>query len=170
MVELSGWLLDIYPNPNHGHLTLWLIGDDGERHCLHHAFPVVFYAGGPGYRLRDLGIFLKKHFFDRVKLARVQRRVLLEPEPLTVMEIRVEQAALFPRLFSMIERPFVDLDFYDNDIRLQSRYAARYDVFPMTRCRVTAVCGDGPDWMGGADTRPFPPPYVVRGITPLGAR
>lgn len=143
MIERSGWLLDIYPNPGHGHLTLWLLGDDGERHCLHHAFPVVFYAGGPDYRLHDLGIFLKKRFSDQVRLARVQRRVLLEPEPLTVMEIRVEQAALFPRLFSAIERPFVDLDFYDNDIRLQTRYAARYDVFPMTRCRVIADCEGG---------------------------
>ena len=174
MVELSGWLLDIYPNPNHGYLTLWLIGDDGERHCLHHTFPVVFYAGGPSYRLRELGIFLKKRFSDRVKLARAQRRVLLEPEPLTVMEIRVEQAALFPRLFSMIERPFVDLDFYDNDIRLQSRYAARYDVFPMTRCRVTADCTGGPDGavgsdlMGGSQTRPYP--LWVREIEPLESR
>ncbi|HEX6303342.1 MAG TPA: DNA polymerase domain-containing protein [Anaerolineales bacterium] len=158
--ELCGWLLDVYPNPHHGHLTLWLLGDDGERHCLQHAFPVVFYAGGPSYRLRDLGVFLKKRFSNRVKLARVQRRVLLEPDPLTVMEIRVEQAALFPRLFSMIERPFVDLDFYDNDIRLHTRYAARYDVFPMTLCRVIADCGDrregvgGLGGKGGSETRP----------------
>lgn len=174
--EFRGWLLDVYPNSHHGHLTVWLLGDDGERHCLQHAFPVVFYAGGPSYRLRDLGVFLKKRFSNRVKLARVQRRVLLgtraghRPAPTTVMEIRVEQAALFPRLFRMIERPFVDLDFYDNDIRLQTRYAARYDVFPMTRCRVVVECGGGmggPNGTGGSVTRPY---GWVREIEPLGSR
>jgi DNA polymerase-2 len=136
MIERTGWLLDVYPNPTHGHLTLWLLGEDGQRHRLHQAFPVIFYAGGRPHRLHDLGVFLKKRFPGQVKLARARRRVLLEPEPLTVMEIQVGRAALFPQLFSAIERPFIDLDFYDNDIRLQTRHAARYDVFPMTRCRV----------------------------------
>lgn len=166
MVEISGWLLDIYPDPSHGHLTLWLIGDDGRRHYLRHAFPVIFYAGGPRHRLHDLGVFLKKRFLNHVKLARVQRRVLLEAEPLTVMEIRVERAALFPHLMSAIERPFVDVDFYDTDIRIQTRYAAHYDVFPLVRCRVLV------DDRGGSDDRgeSYYPYHWVQDIGPLESR
>jgi DNA polymerase-2 len=199
MVELSGWLLDIYPNPQHGHLTLWLVGDDGERHCLHHAFPVVFYAGGPPHRLHDLGVFLTRRFPNQVKLARAQLKVLLEDvdpvevapvgvglrptpppsPPKTVMRIQVDRAAAFPRIFHAIERPFVDLDFYDTDIRLQTRYAARYNVFPLIRCRVSADCvgGSETDWMGGcrgecrggSQTRPSARPWVHE-IEALGSR
>lgn len=138
---LTGWLLDIYPNYQHGHLTLWLLGDDGQRHHLHQRFPVVIYAGGQPHRLHDLGVYLKRAYKNQVKLAKVQRKGLLDPEALTVMEIRVEQAAMFPRLFQEIERPFVDVDFYDTDIRLHTRYAAAFDVFPLTRCRVVATHG-----------------------------
>lgn len=136
--DLTGWLLDIYPNYQHGHLTLWLLGDDGKRYHLHQRFPVVMYAGGPYHRLHDLGVHLKRTYKNQIKLARVQRKTLLDPQPLTVMEIRVEQAALFPRFFQEIEQPFVDVDFYNNDIRLPSRYAAAFDVFPLTRCWVVA--------------------------------
>ncbi len=142
--ELTGWLLDLYPNYEHGHLTLWLLGDDGKRHHLHQRFPVVFFAGGHHHRLHDLGVFLKQAYKNQVKLARVHRKGLLDPEPLIVMEIRVEQAARFPRIFQEIERPFVDVDFYDNDIRLPTRYAAAFDVFPLTRCRVIA---NGAGWV-----------------------
>jgi DNA polymerase-2 len=181
MVELSGWLLDIYPNPQHGHLTLWLVGDDGERHCLHHAFPVVFYAGGPPHRLHDLGVFLTRRFPNQVKLARAHLKVLLEDvdpvglglgptslpsPPKTVMQIQVERAAAFPCIFHAIERIFVDLDFYDTDIRLQTRYAARYNVFPLIRCRVSADHTGGSDLMGGSHTRP----YWVREIEALESR
>ncbi len=182
MKEYTGWLLDLYPNPTHGHLTLWLLCENGKRYPLHHRFPVVFYAGGSHHRLHDLGIFLKKRYAGHVTLGRVQRRVLLEKEPLTVMEIRVERAAWFPRLMRTIEKPFVDLDFYDNDIRLPTRYAAAYDVFPMLRCRVVArpqaaqnrqELDPGGDWIQSIeplesrwDPDPLPPPLRVLGITP----
>ena len=42
MAELTGWLLDVYPGA--GGLTVWLLGEDGVRHCLRQSFPVTFYA------------------------------------------------------------------------------------------------------------------------------
>jgi hypothetical protein len=42
MAELTGWLLDVYAGEQG--LTIWLLGDDGERRCLHQAFPVTFFV------------------------------------------------------------------------------------------------------------------------------
>jgi hypothetical protein len=36
-MKLTGWLFDVYPNEQDG-VTLWLIADNGERHCLQHTF------------------------------------------------------------------------------------------------------------------------------------
>ena len=55
MTEHDGWLLDLYPDADG--LTLWLLGDDGARRRLHHAFPVTFYAAGPFPRLRALWVW-----------------------------------------------------------------------------------------------------------------
>ena len=142
MYEITGWLLDVYPHPVHGHLTVWIIADDGRRYRLQHRFPVTFFAGGAHQRLRELGVHLKRRWPHWVSLKRTERRLLLEPDPLTVMEIQILEAARFPRIMREIEKPFVDVDFYDNDIRLQTRYAAAFDVFPMTRCRVAVSGGD----------------------------
>ncbi len=38
MAELTGWLLDLYDDPQGG-VVLWLLGDDGERHRLQPALP-----------------------------------------------------------------------------------------------------------------------------------
>jgi hypothetical protein len=58
MASLRGWLLDVYAHPGDG-VVLWLLGDDGERHRLRHAFPAVFYAHGPNQQLRQLWAFLR---------------------------------------------------------------------------------------------------------------
>ena len=59
MTEHDGWLLDLYPDADG--LTLWLLGDDGARRRLHHAFPVTFYAAGPFPRLRALWLLSLIH-------------------------------------------------------------------------------------------------------------
>ena len=37
MAELTGWLLDVYAGEQG--LTIWLLGEDGERRCLHQELP-----------------------------------------------------------------------------------------------------------------------------------
>ena len=49
---LTGWLLDVYPNETN--LTVWLIGQDGQRHCFVQDFSASLYAAGPAPRLRSL--------------------------------------------------------------------------------------------------------------------
>jgi DNA polymerase II len=132
----TGWLLDVYDDPDDG-AVLWLLDEDGARHRLHQDFPVTFYAAGSPSELRTLWRFLEKHPTP-VELERQERRDLFCQELITVLAIRVLQAAQQPRLFREISRGFPGLSFYDADLSFSLRYAAVHDTFPLAHCRVTA--------------------------------
>jgi len=136
MPELTGWLLDLFDEPGGG-IVLWLLGADGRRHRLHQDFPVTFYAAGPALRLRQLWQHLHAQPVP-VELGREERRDLFRPEPVTVLSIRAEHPADQPPLFQHLARLFPDLDWYDADLHLSLRYAARYGTFGLARCRAEA--------------------------------
>lgn len=136
MADLTGWLLDLYEDEE-GSLALWLIGDDGARRRLRQAFPITFYAAGPRHQLRRLWAWLKRHPLQP-RLSRGQGRDILQEAPLTTLSIQVENAARQPLLFQEIARQFPDLDYYDADLQITLRHAARYGTFPLARCAVQA--------------------------------
>ncbi len=127
-MEHTGWLLDLFADPQGG-VILWLLGDDGKRYRLQQAFPVTFYAAGPAARLRALWRFLENQPVP-VTLSRTERRDLFQPQPLTVLAIQVAQPARQPRLFQQVVKRFPELTYYDADLQLTLRYSAVYHVFP----------------------------------------
>ena len=56
---LTGWLLDLYADPQDG-VVLWLLDEaDGvQRHRLRQVLPLTFYIAGPAPRLRALWRYL----------------------------------------------------------------------------------------------------------------
>jgi DNA polymerase-2 len=163
MVELTGWLLDVYPDPAGG-AALWLLGDDGVRHRFYQPFPVTFYAAGPASRLRDLWRFLRAQPVE-LELARAERRDLFNDQPLPVLAIQVRQAGEQPRLFQQVERAFPELSYYDADISLPLRFAAANGAFPLARCRLEASATGQIQALAPLDTPwdldPPPPPLRV---------
>lgn len=139
MTELSGWLLDLYAQPQGG-LSLWLLGEDGQRHHLRQDFPVTFFAAGPPPRLRQLWRYLRSQP-EPVTLARAERRDLFQPQPVTLLSIQAAQPAAQLHLFWRAAQAFPDLTFYDADLPLSLRHAACYGTFPLARCRVEADAG-----------------------------
>ena len=97
-MEHSGWLLDLYSDPQQG-IVLWLLDEDGSRRRLHQPFPITFYAAGDGGRLRNLWRYLQAQPIQ-VKLGREERSELGSAEPLSVLAIQVLQADEQPRLFA----------------------------------------------------------------------
>ncbi len=171
MSEVEGFLLDVYADPVGGGVVLWLLAESGERLLLRQPFPITFYAAGPHARLRELWAFLSGHP-THPRLSRTQRRELFSPEPLTLLEIRVEKAVQQPRLFREIAAQFLDLQYYDADIPIFTRYAARYDVFALSRCRVDV---DASGWVRSItpldsrwDLDPPVPPLRILGLEPDG--
>ena len=143
--ELTGWLLDLYPNPNGG-VTLWLIGEDGERHQLHQKFPVIFYVAGKNEQLRAVWKYLQTQPIP-VSLSRTERRDLFSGMT-TVLAVEVEQPADQPNLFNALSRQFPDLTYYDADLQFSLRHTAVYGTFPLAKCKVTI---DEANWIQSID-------------------
>ncbi len=131
MDEQTGWLLDVYAEPEGG-IVLWLIADDGQRLRLRMDFPVTFYAAGDFGLLRQAWIYLR----DRgVKLERVSRRDLFLGER-ACLGVTVSNPSKLPGLFAELSRQFPALGYYDADIPLGLRFIARTDAYLLGRVRV----------------------------------
>jgi DNA polymerase-2 len=163
--SFSGWLLDLYANETN--ITLWLLGDDGQRRCFAHEFPVTFYAAGPAPRLRTLWKFI--HETDgSVVIARSERRDLFSGV-VPVLSATVPHPNSLQALFQQVADSQPGLAYYDADIPLALRYAACFDVFPLARCRIEAEAGrvvfiephDTP-W----DLDPLPAPLRILSLEP----
>jgi len=137
VTEIEGWLLDLYPDPEHG-LVLWLLSGDGdqlERKRLTQPFPTSFYAHGEAADLRTLW----RHLADQplvTSLSRVESRDLFEEDLLAVLKIVTPTPLAQQELFRQLKVQFPTLNYYNADIPLSLRYSAQTRVFPLARCRV----------------------------------
>jgi DNA polymerase-2 len=168
MNDFTGWLLDLFTDPQDG-VVLWLLDEAGARRRLRQRFPVTFYAAGPPEQLRCLWSYLASQPVP-VRLARLERQDLFQPQPLPVLAATVEGAAAQPALFQQASRRFPDLSYYDADLPITLRYAAAQGVFPLARCRISA---DGNGWIQDIlplesrwDLDPQPLPLRVLELTP----
>jgi DNA polymerase-2 len=179
MLEHQGWLLDLYAMPGEG-AVLWLLAEDGQRRRLRQPFPVTFYVAGPAERLRQVWRYLRQWTDGRqqtdgrqrtggrspapLQLGRAQRRELFSSEPLTVLEVTTPEPAGQPELFQRLGRLFPELGYYDADLPLPLRHAARYGSFPLARCRVQAdAAGNVADFQALDDPWQLdPPPAPLR--------
>jgi DNA polymerase-2 len=151
MDERIGWLLDLYADPAGG-ISLWLIADDSDsRLHLWMDFPVTFYAAGDFATLRQAWIFLKD---KGVSLARTRRRDLFTGER-DVLAVTVLKPADLPGIFGELTRQFPALDYYDTDIPLSLRFAARTGVHLLGRCKVRL------DGEKVADIQPLDTPWEL---------
>lgn len=131
MKEYTGWLFDLYAHPKQG-VVLWIVGEDGKPHSFTQPFQITFYVGGPFHRLRQLWKFLQT---KPVRLDRTQKADLHEGMK-DLLEVRVLNPTSFDGVFREVEQQFPDLLYYDVDLPLILRYAAKYNVFPLGHCRV----------------------------------
>jgi len=128
---LNGWVLSVYPDEVDG-AVIWLLGEDGRRYRLTHAFETVFYLSGERPRLEGVRLFLAG-LGEGIKTAYTRRRDLYKGE-LEVLEVRVGNPVLQQRLFYRLHKRFNWVDFYDAKIPFPMRYGVAKDIFPMARC------------------------------------
>jgi hypothetical protein len=156
MQTITGWLFDLYPDE--AGLSVWLIGDDGKRHHYFQDFTATLYAAGPAASLRSLWRWLKEQPIP-VRLSRAERKDVFsathvaetadggsKPPRLvsgmvTVLAVEVLQPVKLDELFRNMAAAYPDLTYYDADISIALRHAAKYDTFPLARCRLE-VCGE----------------------------
>jgi DNA polymerase-2 len=144
MVELTGWLLDVYaPGGSGSHpyggedgVVVWFLNEaDGSRLRLRQDLPLAFHVAGPPARLHSLWCYLQRQPVP-LSLSRGERRELFSEQPLTVLTVQGAQPGAQPGLFQQVSRAFPDLTYYDADLPVWLHHAARYGTFPLARCRV----------------------------------
>jgi len=150
MKQVCGWLLDVYPDlggAKQGRpgqcLLLWLLGDDGQRYCLRQPFPITFYAAGPPARLKALRLFVESQpGHGPVVLFQAWRKELFSQRLLEVQALQLDTVASQALLFNRISQAFPDLTYFDTDIPLPLRHAARFGTFPLARCAAAVDAQD----------------------------
>ena len=144
LTSKSGWLLDLYAGGEAG-LNVWMLTDENERLCLELDFPVTFYAAGDFAVLRQAWAYLR----ERDVVLERQRRYDLFSGDLDVLAITVPRPEQVRPLYYDLAERFPMLDFYDADIPLILRFAARYKVHPLGRFSVDekdAICSLDSPW------------------------
>ena len=132
--QMRGWLLDLYEDAVDG-LRLWFIAEDGARIYLHQQLDVEFYASGETEQLRSLWQMLR-NYPEVTSLQRDVRRDAFIPEPITVLKAVVNNPLRQMKLFQKVQQRFPNLVYYNADLSVNTRYAARFGAFPMAFCAV----------------------------------
>ncbi len=130
--RVRGWLLDLYPDDTG--LSLWLLGQDGKRHHLHQQLAAKFHIAGPSPQLRLAWKWLASQP-EKPVLAREERRDLFSGV-IPVLSVELSQPLDLPRLFGRVSKTFPDLIYYDADLHLSLRHAARYGTYPLAECEM----------------------------------
>ena len=163
MDEIEGWLLDLYEAGDDG-LALWIITSDDRRVRVTQPFATRFYATGTRERLRALWRWLSARP-NPPALAREVRRDLFLPQPVPVLAVETPNPAQITALFRETEQAFPDLTYYDADVQVQTRHAARCGSFPLGRCRLSLDARGTVQTFTALDTpwelEPDPPPLRV---------
>jgi DNA polymerase-2 len=132
--KVRGWMLDIYEDASDG-VRLWFISETGKRVCFRQPMPITFYVAGAAELLRALWKMLRSR--DEVlSLSREVRRDAFLIEPVTVLQVTVDNPVRQTRLFREIQKAFPSLTYYDVDISVNTRHAAQYGTFPMAFCEL----------------------------------
>ena len=134
MAEFSGWLLDLFEDPQSG-IILWFITSSASRIRLRQDFPAVFYVAGSKRDLQQVNGFLYARR-PALKCTLTQRGELYSHKLIDVLAIQTQPAHL-AALVRQVSNRFPSLDLYDADIPLAIRYAAKYATFPLAHCHVT---------------------------------
>jgi DNA polymerase-2 len=167
-MRITGWLLDIFSLENTGGVVLWVIGEDGKRYRFVHSFPVTFYAAGSSPELRALWKFLQVQPEALEQFAAKRRDVF--DGLTTVLACEVKHPLDLPRLFVRVVKAFPSLTFYDADIHIALRFAAAYNVFPLTRCEIESDEEKRVISMRALESRweldPTPPPLRILSLEP----
>lgn len=135
MREVNGWMLDVFENTQIPGVVMWFLSDKGERLRLHQPLPITFYVAGPAAHLREVWRYLKDHP-SRPRLSRDQKSDLFKPEPVDLLAVEMNSLSEQQRLFRQLLQDFPNLTYYDADLSIAVRHAARYQTFPLCRCRV----------------------------------
>ncbi|MCJ7622490.1 MAG: hypothetical protein MUO76_03230 [Anaerolineaceae bacterium] len=134
MNELLGWILDLYEDPRDG-AVLWIITREGERRKLSFSVPVSFYVAGSPRGLVRAAEWLGENE-AQAKVSHTCKEDILQRRFIPVLDVLISNPYHLSGVFHRLQKTFPSLTYYDADVSVALRYAARFGIFPLAECRL----------------------------------
>ena len=143
MKTVKGWLFDLYPTA--GGITIWLVDEDGKKHCCRDRFVPSFYLHlrpHEAERVKALG----RKFHLPISIARERKTELYTGQTLEVLQINVHQPTRLQETVWTLERFFPHFVFFNSDIPAAQMYLYHTRLFPLAFGEYTI---DDNGWLSG---------------------
>jgi len=137
-MDLTGWLLDVYPL--HDRMVLWIRTDRGETLRLEDPFRVPIYASGKRSTLNRLAEAAVRRGFA-ADYAWTEKAELRSGKVVEVLALRVGDYDRLPRFLRRLPALEETVSFFNCDLPLGQYYLYSRGVFPLGRC--AAECAGG---------------------------
>jgi DNA polymerase-2 len=170
MIQIRGWLLDVYPA--YDGMVVWLLGEDGRRLRAVDPFTPTFYLAAPPALLNHARRLLQRNAWHTDTRC-VERYELGALHPTAVLEIAVHSPAQFSQITRRLIQACPGAQFFHVDVSLPQRYFYDRRIFPSARCEIELTADglvraiqalDSP-W----DTDYAMPPFTIMELSPDGA-
>ncbi len=125
---VRGWLFDLYPSSKG--VTLWIVDEDGGKHCCHDNFVPSFYLHLHEQDIKRAEILAKRCGVP-LSIARAQKMELYSGETFDVLQVNVHDTLRFKEAVHSFERFFPHFAFYNSDIPIAQLYLYHTQLFPL---------------------------------------
>jgi DNA polymerase-2 len=137
-MELTGWLLDVYPL--HDRMILWIRTDRGETLRLEDPFLFPIYASGKRSTLNRLAEAAVRKGFA-ADCSWVEKRELQSGKEIEVLALRIGDYDRLPRFLRRLPALEDTVSFFNCDLPLGQYYLYSRGIFPLGRCAAECVAG-----------------------------
>src|SRR4030042_4540515 len=132
-MDLTGWLLDVYPL--HDRMILWCRTDRGETLRLEDPFRCPIYASGKRSTLDRLAEAAVRKGFA-ADCSWVEKRELQSGKEIEVLALRIGDYDRLPRFLRRLPALEDTVSFFNCDLPLGQYYLYSRGIFPLGRCAV----------------------------------
>ena len=134
---MKGWILDCYPDYEHGCIIIWLKTEHGVERLVDRHFSPSFYVRASQDKLVDIARGLR--MIDVPETSIEMRTTLMDPKPRPFLKVTLEDYGSLSQVARMIDMwgRYRDYELYNVDLRFEQRYFLEKGVFPMGLLDVT---------------------------------
>ena len=134
MKLIHGWLLDLYTHPQTGKTCLWIIEENGNRTCVWHSFPGIFYfTGQHTQQFERVENYLYEEYPETMRMLPEWQKAPIKPNGQPIYAVHTPNPVIMRKIFYAVEKNFPDLEYYNVDVDTFHYYAAYYGVFPLCK-------------------------------------
>jgi len=134
---MKGWILDCYPDYEHGCIIIWLKTEHGVERLVDRHFAPSFYVSAPKDKLDDLVKGL--HMIEVHGTSVEMRTTLMDAHPRPFLKVTLDDYGSMSQVARMVDMwgRYRDYQLYNVDLRFEQRYFLEHGIFPMGLLDVT---------------------------------